>query len=171
MRTEKEKDTSLTQSNNEIDRQGDSVTTDSVEEVENPLAEMPPKMQRFLHLYMTGQYSINKLAQLLEVHPNTLHNWMRREDVKNAISEMQEVTHQVVGNQMKAMTLKAMERMRELMDSPIDGVALQAVKDVLDRSGHKPKQQVEKNVNVRTFEEKLNNLIDDVIDAEWEEGE
>lgn len=140
-----------------------------LQEVHNPLAEMPPKMQRFLHLYMTGQYSMSALAQLLEVHPNTLHNWMNRGDVKHAIAEMQKVTHQVVGDQMKAMTAKAMERMRELMDSPIDGVALQAVKDVLDRSGHKPKQEVTKNINVRTFEENLNELIDNVIEGEYEE--
>jgi transposase-like protein len=156
MGTEKEKDISQTSST-------------EIEEVENPLADMPPKMQRFLHLYMTGQYSVNKLAQLLEVHPNTLHNWLRRGDVKNAIQEAQQVTHEVVSNQMKAMTLKAMERMRDLMDSPIDGVALQAVKDVLDRSGHKAKQEIKKEVTVKTFEEKLNDIIDDVIDVDYEE--
>jgi len=118
---------------------------------------------------MTGQYSINKLAQLLEVHPNTLHNWMRRADVKNAINDLQNVTHDVVSNQMKAMTVKAMERMRELMDSPIDGVALQAVKDVLDRAGHKPRQEIKVDKTVRTFEEKLSDLIDNVIDVEFEE--
>jgi len=118
---------------------------------------------------MTGQYSLNKLAQLLEVHPNTLGNWLRRSDVKNAIAEMQNITHEVVSNQMKALTVKAMERMRELMDSPIDGVALQAVKDVLDRAGHKPKQEVKKEVTVRTFEQKLNDLIDEVIEADFVE--
>jgi transposase-like protein len=157
MPTEKEKDMSLMVSEEE--------------ETENPLADMPPKMQRFLHLYMTGQYSINKLAQLLELHPNTLHKWMKRSDVKDAIADMQEATHEVVSNQMKSMTLKAMERMRELMDSPIDGVALQAVKDVLDRTGHKPKQEIKKEINVRTFEEKLNDLINDSIDADYEEIE
>lgn len=159
MRTEREKDTLQT-------------FEDEIESIENPLADMPPKMQRFLHLYMTGQYSVNKLAQLLEVHPNTLHNWMRRKDVKSAIAEMQSVTHDVVANQMKAMTLKAMERMRELMDSPIDGVALQAVKDVLDRAGHKPKNEIKVDKTVITVEQKMKELIDStVIDAEFEEIE
>lgn len=159
MDTKKEKDTLQT-------------FEEEVESVENPLANMPPKMQRFLHLYMTGQYSINKLAQLLELHPNTLHNWMRRKEVKNAITEMQGVTHDVVSNQMKAMTLKAMERMRELMDSPIDGVALQAVKDVLDRAGHKPKNEIKVDKTVTTVEQKMKELIEStVIDAEFEEIE
>lgn len=159
MSISEEKDTSLTTSSDEED----------LIDVDNELAGMAPKMQRFVHLYLTGQYSMSKLAQLLEVHPNTLYNWMQRDDVSNAINRMQEVTHKVVSNQMKSMTVKAMNRMRELMDSPIDGVALQAVKDVLDRSGHKPKQTIEKNVNVHTFEEKLGSLIDNVIDMEYEE--
>lgn len=141
------------------------------EKHENPVAHLEPKQQRFIHLYLTGQYSMNKLAKLLDVHPNTLHNWMRRGEIKNAIADMQTLTHEVVSSQMKAMTAKAMDRMRELMDSPIDGVALQAVKDILDRTGHKPANKVEKNVNVRTFEEKLDALIDDVVEGEWEEIE
>lgn len=152
MPTNEEKDTSLTTEN-------------------NPIGLLEPKQQRFIHLYLTGQYSMNKLAQLLEVHPNTLYNWLKREDVRLAVADMQDVTHEVVTGQMKAMTMKAMERMRELMDSPIDGVALQAVKDVLDRSGHKPKQEITKNVNVRSFEEKLNDLVDEVIDVDYEDVE
>lgn len=152
-----------------IDKEKDTSLAEQSEEIVNPLASMPPKMQRFIHLYMTGQYSLSKLAQLLEVHPNTIHNWMGREEVKLAISDMQNITHDVVSSQMKAMTMKAMDRMRELMDSPIDGVALQAVKDVLDRSGHKPKQEIKVDKTVRTFEEKLNDLVNDVIDVEWEE--
>lgn len=144
------------------------------EEISNPLGNLEPKQQRFIHLYLTGQYSINKLAQLLEVHPNTLHNWLRKEEVRNAIDEMQDVTHQIVSQEMKSMTMKAITRMRELMDSPIDGVALQAVKDILDRTGHKPKQKTEKTINVHTFEEKLSDIIeatinDELEEADWEE--
>lgn len=138
---------------------------DSVD-VPNPVGDLPPKIQRFIHLYITGQYGLNQLAQLLEVHPNTVTNWLKRKDVKQAISDIQSVTHDVVQSQMKSLTLKAVERMRELMDSPIDGVALQAVKDVLDRAGHKPKQEIKKDITVTTFEEKLNKLIDDVIDID-----
>lgn len=163
MSTNEEKDTSLTLSETD-------------EQLPNPIGELEPKQQRFVHLFLTGQYSMSKLAQLLDVHPNTLYNWSRRPDVKNAIADMQTVTHEVIASEMKAMTAKAMTRMRELMDSPIDGVALQAVKDVLDRTGHKPKQEVTKNINVRSFEEKLNDIIDATIDdeieeAEWEEAE
>jgi transposase-like protein len=115
---------------------------------------------------MTGQYSLSKLAQLLEVHPNTLGNWLKRADVRQIIEEMQETTHDVVAMQLKALTLDAVNRLGELTKSPIDGVALQAVKDVLDRAGHKPKQELKIDKTVTTYEQRLSDLIKNTIDAD-----
>lgn len=131
-----------------------------------------PIHQRFVHMYLTGQYPIAKIAQLLEVHPNTIHKWMKREDVKNAIQEFQSGTQDMVSDQLKALTLKAVNKLHALMDSPIDGVALQAVKDVLDRSGHKAKQEIKIDKTVRTFEEKLSDLVNrTIIDADFTTSE
>ena len=139
-------------------------TKDEVmEEQEHPITLLPPKMQRFVQLYMTGQYTLNKLAQLLDVHPNTLGKWLKRQDVQEIINEMQKDTHDIVGIQLKALTLKAVTRLSELTNSPIDGVALQAVKDILDRAGHKPKQEIKVDKTVTTFEQRLNNLIEETI--------
>lgn len=132
------------------------------------ITTFPTKVQRFIHLYMTGQYTLSKLAQLLEVHPNTLQNWLRRKDVKEIINEMQQTTHDVVAIQLKALTLNAVARLGELTKSPIDGVALQAVKDVLDRAGHKPKQELKIDKTITTYEQRLNDLIKNTIDADVE---
>lgn len=144
--------------------------TPSTSQETNPFADMPPKMQRFIHLYMTGQYTLNKLAQLLEVHPNTLSNWLKRQDVKDAIADMQNNIHDQVAIQLKSLTLKATAKLHELIDSPIDGVALQAVKDVLDRTGHKPKNEIKVDKTITTVEQKMKELIDNtIIDVEFEE--
>lgn len=148
MSTNKEKLTCSTQG--EID----------CEEDVSAIHTLPPKMQRFIHLYMTGQYTINKLAQLLEVHPNTLGNWLKRPDVRDIIVDMQQTTHDIVGIQLKTLTLQAVNKLGALTESPIDGVALQAVKDILDRAGHKPKQEIKIDKTVKTFEQKLYDLID-----------
>lgn len=126
------------------------------------------KQTRFVQLYVTGQYTIAKLAQLLEVHPNTIGSWLRRQDVRTAIESMQETTHHMVANQLTNLTTKALQRLGTLIDSPIDGVAMQAVRDVLDRTGHKPKQEVKKEITITTFEEKMKDLIDKTIDVEYE---
>lgn len=138
------------------------------DDVELSILSLPPKMQRFVQLYMTGQYTLSKLADLLEVHPNTLGNWLKRQDVRDIIADMQQTTHDIVGMQLKALTLKAVNKLGNLTDSPIDGVALQAVKDILDRSGHKPKQEIKVDKTVRTFEQKLSEIIDNTIDVEYE---
>lgn len=135
------------------------------EEYVDGILNLSPKMQRFIHLYSTGQYSLAKLATLLEVHPNTLSKWLKRPDVKEVLHSMQESTHQVVGIQIKALSNLAVDRLQKLMSSPIDGVALQAVKDVLDRSGHKPKQEIKVDKTVITYEEKLHSLINNTIDV------
>jgi transposase-like protein len=140
----------------------------SEEEVETGLiTTLPPKQQRFIHLYVTGQYTPSKLAQLLDIHPNTVHKWLKRKDIQAVISDMQETTHTVVASQLKVASMKAINKLYTLMDSPIDGVALQAVKDVLDRSGHKPKNEIKVDKTVTTVEEKMKKLIDETIDAEF----
>lgn len=145
-------------------------TPDVPEEESSAIMVLPPKMQRFIHLYMTGQYTVSKLAQLLEVHPNTLSNWLRRKDVKDIISDLQETTHDMVAIQLKTLTLTATNKLGELINSPIDGVALQAVKDVLDRAGHKSKQEIKIDKTVTTIEQKMKELVNATItDVDYEE--
>lgn len=127
------------------------------------------KHQRFVHMYITGQYDVPTIARLLEVHPNTCYNWLKRKDIKDVITSMQLATQEVVSSQLKAMTLKAAGKLNKLIDSPIDGVALQAVKDVLDRSGHKAKQEIKVDKTVTTVEQKLASLIDStIVEGEYE---
>lgn len=111
----------------------------------------------------------------MNVHPNTISNWMKRDDVKSYLAEMQEEQHELVKAQLNAMTSKAVDKLSNLIDSNIDGVALQAVKDVLDRGGHKAKQEVKKEVTITTFEQQIGTLMQDTmsdaIDVEYKESE
>jgi len=136
------------------------------EDEESSIVALSPKAQRFVHLYMTGQYTIPKLAQLLELHPNTLWKWLKRADVQGVIQDMQTSTHDVVGIQLRALTLKAVNKLNDLIDSPIDGVAYQAVRDVLDRGGHKPEQKIKVDKTIVSYEKRLSDLIENVIDVE-----
>lgn len=136
------------------------------------LFDLQPKEQRFINLYMTGQYSIVKLGQLLEVHPSTLQRWLKRDDIKLAMNEAQGEIQTQVNAQLKSLTLKATNKLMELVDSPIDAVALQAVKDVLDRGGHKARQEIKVEKTITTVEQKMKELIEaTVLDAEFEEVE
>ena len=131
--------------------------------VSNEVQLLEPKLQRFVHLYLTGQYNQTQLAQLLEVHKNTINSWLKREDVNIAIKEYQAMEHEMIDVQIKAMRMKAIEKMNELMDSPIDGIAFQACKDILDRTGHKAKNEIKVDKTVKTIEMQLNVLAENLI--------
>ena len=140
-----------------------------------PLTQLTPRQQRFIHLYLTGQYTQTELANIVEIDIATARKWLRNPTVQEYIEEFQKEEHEIVENAIKNMRAKALERLNELMDSKNDNVALQATKDVLDRTGHKAITKIEKDVNIRTFEEQLNDLIgktiDDYIDVEAVEVE
>ena len=129
----------------------------------NEVQLLEPKLQRFVHLYLTGQDNQTQLAQLLEVHKNTINSWLKREDVNIAIKEYQAMEHEMIDVQIKAMRMKAIEKMNELMDSPIDGIAFQACKDILDRTGHKAKNEIKVDKTVKTIEMQLNDLAENLI--------
>lgn len=136
----------------------------------NDVQLLEPKLQRFVHLYLTGQYTNRQLAQLLEVHENTVSGWLKREDVSVAIKEYQAMEHEMIDVQIKAMRMKAIQKMNDLMDSPIDGVALQACKDILDRTGHKSKNEIKIDKTVKTIEVQLQELAKELItDADFKE--
>ena len=151
--------------------------TPSTTNSELQLFQLDPQKQRFIQLYMTGNFTIAKIAQLMEVHPNTVSNWLKREDVKNAIAEAQSEIHHQVQMQITANTMKAVQRLNDLMDSSIDAVSLQAVKDVLDRGGHKPKNEIKVDKTVTTIEQKFKEIIDmsisddEIIEAELIDNE
>ena len=130
---------------------------------------LEPKLQRFVHLYLTGQYNQTQIAQILEVHKNTINQWLKREDVGLAIKEYQQMEHEMYDVQIKAMRMKAIQKMNDLMDSPIDGIAFQACKDILDRTGHKAKNEIKVDKTVKTIEVQLNELADSLInDVDFE---
>lgn len=131
------------------------------------LYKLEPKQQRFIQLYLTGNFTLAKLAELLEIHPNTASNWLKRPEIKDALTEAQSEIHEQVSHQLKAMTVKATQKLHELIESPMDAIALQAVKDVLDRGGHKTKNEIKVDKTVTTIEEKMKTLIDaTIVDVE-----
>lgn len=125
---------------------------------------LEPKLQRFVHLYLTGQYNQRQIAQMLDVHENTVSKWLKNEDVNASIKEYQAMEHEMIDTQIKAMRMKAIQKMNDLMDSPIDGIAFQACKDILDRTGHKAKNEIKVDKTVKTIEVQMSELADAFLD-------
>lgn len=143
-----------------------------MESKELQIHKLEPKQQRFIQLWLTGNFTNAQLAGMLEVHPNTIGNWLKKPEIKSALEEAQMEIHEQVAMQIKSMTIKATQKLNQLIESPMDAVALQAVKDVLDRGGHKTKNEIKVDKTVTTIEEKMKTLIDSTIpDIEYLEVE
>jgi hypothetical protein len=97
---------------------------------------------------------------------------LKKEEIQLAMAETKQEVQKQVAMHINEMTLKATRRLSELVESPIDAVALQAVKDVLDRGGHKAKQEIKVEKTVITVEQKLKELVDaTIIEGDFEEVE
>ena len=135
--------------------------------------KLPAKLQRFCHLYLSGAYRQTQIAQLLHVSIHTVRNWLRNPRVRSAINQYQAEEHELVLHRIKALNMKAIDKLDELLDSDIDGIKYQAVRDVLDRTGHKATVKQEVDINIRTYEQTIKELVKSIdnpsefIDAEF----
>jgi len=125
-----------------------------------------PIHQRFCHLYLSGSYKIGEIASLLNVSSFTVRSWLNRSDVTSAIAEFQDQEDAIVKQGLKALRIRALNKMGDLVDSNVDGIAWQAAKDILDRTGYKPKVVSESNINV-TFEQQMKELMQEIKTVDY----
>lgn len=128
------------------------------------LHELTPAKNRMILLYITGQYSQNKLAQIIGVHPNTIRTWLMQPVVQSVISELQSREFEIIDSSLKSLRMKAVQTMDDLMSSPVDAVRLQASKDILDRTGHKPETKMKIDKTVVNLEQQLKDIAEFTID-------
>lgn len=139
------------------------VTMEDMEE--SRIRVLNPKQQRFVHMYLSGQYNIPQIAQLMKVSVGGIRKWLNTPHIKQIINEFQDEEDEIVRQSLKALRLKAMYKMSDLMESKIDGIAYQAARDVLDRTGHKAPTKNETKVEIFTYEQQLKEVMKDVIDV------
>jgi predicted DNA-binding protein YlxM (UPF0122 family) len=133
---------------------------------------LTPRQQRFVHMYLSGQYQIKQIAELLNMSTGGVRNWLKNPQIKSIIEEVQTEEDDIVRQGLKAIRLSALYKMQNLLNSPIDGIAYQAARDILDRTGHKAPTKQETKIEIYTFEQQLKDAIqqidkpDEFIDVE-----
>ena len=125
---------------------------------------LTPAKTRMIMLYLTGQYSQKKMATIIGVSENTIRAWLLDPIVQTAIREIQQREFAVIDSQLKAMRYAALDTMQQLLNSDMDNVRFQAAKDILDRGGHRPSQNIKVDKTVTTLEQQLQSLADFTID-------
>ena len=134
------------------------------------LLKKRPRVGRAVQLFLAGNHTRGEIASILDVTSATVGKWLRDPDIKKYMEEFQKQEANIIRCRMQASSVAALDKMVDLLDSPIDGVALQAAKDLMDRAGFKPKQEIKKEVTVKTFEQQLLDVLgDEVLDVEYED--
>lgn len=150
---------------------------------EDPLVELPkdvlerlnPAKLRCIFLYLSGEHTLKKIAQIVGVAPSTVARYLRNPDAQIAMREIQQRDFARIEHGINSLQDKALNTMRDLMDSSMDNVRYQASKDILDRAGHKTANKVKVEKTVMNIEKQLSNLSnftineEDVIDIDVDE--
>ncbi|MDD3414877.1 MAG: hypothetical protein PHY47_12865 [Lachnospiraceae bacterium] len=132
--------------------------------MESPFKSLEPHQQRFIHMYLSGDYTIPKIASVLGYHPDTLRRWLRKPEFKAVLDEYQNEETEIVTQTLMALRLKALYKMSDLMNSPVDGIAYQAARDVLDRTGFKATQKQDVKIEVYNYETQIKEILGNDID-------
>ena len=143
-------------------------TEQGIAEVDtSAMAKLKPLHRRFVNSYVTGTNNVKEIAELMQVTTQCIRLWLKKPEIQEAIEEIQTSEDDIVKQQLKAARMNALNTMTKLLKSPIDGIAYQAARDILDRTGHKAptKQETKTEIHV-TFEDQLKEVLKQIDSPE-----
>lgn len=118
--------------------------------------------QKVANMFLSGTHTNKQIGEILNVTPGTVGHILKDSDVQNYITESQSAEDEIIKQSMKALREVAIEKQRELiLNAEDESVSAMMIKDVLDRTGHKPVDKKEINMS-HSFEENLDQLIDGI---------
>lgn len=147
------------------DKMSDEIQIQKVEPVDiddykdSSIQLLKPIHQRFVHMYLSGTYKLPQISEVLGVSIPTLRRWLRDERMQSVIADYQKDEADIVQQTLKSLSLKALYKMNDLLDSDVDGIAYQAARDILDRTGHKPSQKQDVKIEVYNYEKQIQQIV------------
>lgn len=139
---------------------------------ESAIVQLKPRHQRFVHMWLSGNYKVPQIASILQVSEHTVRSWLKHPRIKSVIQEYQRDEEEIVLQNMKAMRMKALDTMYDLMDSEQDAIKYQAAKDILDRNGFKPSQKQDVKIEVYNYEKEIKKIMGtNFVEAEYTVGD
>lgn len=100
---------------------------------------LKPKQEKCIELMVGGRYTQKEIAEKLKVAEATICNWKKTD-------EFMAEYNSTLKSSIKDAAAKAFKTEVALLDAKTETVRLAAAKDILDRSGFKPDDSV--NVNI-----------------------
>lgn len=113
---------------------------------------LKPKQRKCIELLVCGQYTQAQIARELKITPQTICNWKKEAEFSQ---ELNECTKRCI----QTLAPKAVKTLESLLNSESDNVRFSAAKDILDRTGFKPSDNVNINGNIAAEKSKLDSII------------
>lgn len=149
---------------NELDNINPEIEGDIYSDLDdNILATIPPVKIRVAMLWVSGQTNFKEIGKVVGYSSATISKWLRSPELLDLVRNIQKSEFDLIDASIKSLRYKAVETLKDLLDSEKDEVRLSASKDILDRSGHRPTQQVKIDKHV-SIEQQLKDLADVTID-------
>ena len=154
---------------NELKIKEDELFSGLPEEI---LSSLSPAKMQVITLYLTGNYTKKRIADIVGLSSGTVSIWLQSPDIQIVIRELQKRELGLVRADLNALRHKAVETMEDLLSSPMDNVRFSAAKDILDRGGLGAAREVNVTRTVTNLEQQLSDLGDfsfnkeDVIDVD-----
>lgn len=126
------------------------------------LSVLTPAKSRAILLWITGRYNFKEIGEIVGVNGRTISDWLGDPLSQEIITELQAREFHLIDNSLKALRIKAVAALSDLLDSPKEEVKLSAVKDVLDRTGHKAINEIKIDKKV-SIEKQLKDLAEFTI--------
>ncbi len=126
--------------------------------------------QKVANMFLSGMHTNKQIAEVLNVCSSTISQILKDDDVRMFITESQSAEDEIIKQSMKALRKTAIEKQRELiLNADDESVSAMMIKDVLDRTGHKPVDKKEINMS-HSFEENLDQLIEGIEFSATDDG-
>ena len=123
-------------------------------EVAKLASTLTPMKQRVVYLYLAGVRNYAELGEMVGLTGNTISRYLADEDVGAVLAEIAVREGRLIAAGLYSLRQKALGRLGELLDARSEKVRLEAVRDVLDRTGHNAERTLNKNVSI-SYENEL----------------
>ena len=113
---------------------------------------LKPKQKKCIEMLVCGSYTQAQIARELKISEQTICNWKKDEEFAAKLSKQLRVC-------VQTLAPKAVRTMENLLQSESDNVRFSAAKDILDRTGFKPSDNINVNGTIAAEQSKLDDIL------------
>lgn len=102
---------------------------------------LKPKQKKCIEMLVSGTMTQADVAAALKVSEQTICNWKRNEEFAEELAAANRLV-------ISSLVPAAVQRTKALLSADSEAVQLAAAKDILDRAGYKPQDNIRLHANI-----------------------